>query len=124
MKSHAPAPKGAVCAVPAHRCSHEDPVQYHAVFGKDASGHYVGPVVLVLFCEPEDHQRGVHFLLDREHLGGRREPTLGVLLGRLGCAFAWLGWDRKGAVVLPAEVFAEVGCWLIERSRELREEGW
>lgn len=112
------------CAVPAHRCPHEDPVQLHHVFGRDEHGHYVEPFVLLPLCQPEDHQRGVHMLLGRHRLGGSQEPTLGVLLGRLGCALCWLGWDRKGEAVVPASFAAGAGEWLLEQSRQLRGEVW
>lgn len=120
-RSHAPAPKDALCAVPPERCRYPGQVQNHALLGRDQDGHYVEPVVLVPLCEPDDHQLGVHHLLLREGLDGKRRPSLGVLLGRLGCALAWLGWGREGEVMLPADVFADLGTWLLAQSRELRE---
>jgi hypothetical protein len=122
-RSHAPAPKGARCAVPPERCTPSGQVQAHAVLGRGDDGHYIKPVVLIALCEPDDHQLGVHHLLRREGLDGKRRPSLGVLLGRIGCAFAWLGWSRKGEVALPAEVFADLGACLLAWSRELREGG-
>lgn len=120
-RSHAPAPKGARCAVPPERCNDPGQVQNHAVFGRDQDGHYIEPVVLVPLCEPDDHQLGVHYLLERDGLDGKCQPTLGVLLGRLACLFIWLGWGREGRVTLPTGFFAALGAWFLAWSRQLRE---
>jgi hypothetical protein len=49
------------------------------------------------------------------------EATSAVIVGRIGCALAWLGLDRSGEVTLPAEFLADCGGELVRASRNLKE---
>ena len=97
-----------VCAISAHRCPHEGPVQWHHAFGKDEDRRYIEPLILVPFCQPGCHQLGVHELLRSQGLDGPMRATPGLKVARLAVTFGWLGGDGQGEVVLPARFF--VGC--------------
>jgi hypothetical protein len=58
--------------------------------------------------------------LQIEELDGPMAATPAVIVGRIGCTFRWLGWDRSGDVVLPAELLAACGDELVRVSRTLR----
>jgi hypothetical protein len=48
------------------------------------------------------------------------EATPAVIVGRVGCAFRWLGLGRSGEVTLPAGFLADCGEELIRAFRNLR----
>jgi hypothetical protein len=48
------------------------------------------------------------------------EATPAVIVGRIGCAFYWLGLGRSGEVALPAGFLADCGGELIRAFRNLR----
>jgi hypothetical protein len=113
-----------LCAIPWHRCPHEDPVQLHHVLGRDEQRRYVQPEILLPLCEPNCHQLGVHEILKAAGLDGPMPVTRGVLLGRLGCAVSWLVWDGRedGSITLPAAFFVRQAEFLGPLSRVLRDE--
>jgi hypothetical protein len=115
---------GLICAVPGHRCPHEDPVQLHHVLGRDEHRRYVQPVILLPLCQPGCHQLGVHEVLQAARLDGPAPVTRGVLLGRLACAISWLVWDGQedGHITLPAVFFVRLAEFLGPLARELRNE--
>ena len=110
------------CAVPGHRCTDPGPVQWRHLFGKGADGRCVQPELLIPLCQPDDHQCGVHAVLKAAGLDSPMEPTPGVLVGRVACAFGWLAWDRQGDITLSGEFLAAVADVLGEVGRDLRRQ--
>ena len=108
------------CVTPSPRCPHRGPVQLHHVLGRDEDGYYIAPIIFVPLCQPGCHQRGIHEVLRRAALDGKRTPTDGLLLGRVGATFSWLG-AGSGDVLLPATFFAGVAEVLCPISRRLLE---
>jgi hypothetical protein len=112
----------APCSVPAHRCRYQGPgVARHHVLGRGADGEYIQPELLLALCQPECHQAGVHRVLQAAGLDGPKPATPGVLISRIACNLAWLGWDRRGCVTLPAELLAGLAEVLGPIGRELRQ---
>jgi hypothetical protein len=61
--------------------------------------------------------------LQIEALDAPMEAIPAVLVGRIGCAFYWLGLGRSGEVTLPAGFLADCGEELIRVSRAVRAHG-
>jgi hypothetical protein len=110
------------CAVPAPRCGYCGPgVARHHLLGRDADGKYVQPELLLLLCQPDCHQGGIHRLLTLGALDGPMPATPGVLLGRIACTFRWLAWGSDPApVTLSGEQLRAIGDVLETIGRELR----
>ena len=111
----------APCTVPAPRCGYVGKgVAGHHVLLCGADGEYVQPEILLRLCQPACHQAGVHRILQIEGLDSPMEATPAVIVGRIGCAFYWLGLGRSGEVALPAGFLADCGGELIRAFRNLR----
>ncbi|MHB8246872.1 MAG: hypothetical protein ACYDGN_16290 [Acidimicrobiales bacterium] len=111
----------APCIIPAPRCGQVGPgTQLHHVLVIGADGKYVQPEILIPLCQPDCHQGGIHRLLTVAGIDGPMEATPGVLVGRLGETFRWLGWTRTGEITLPCQLLFEIGSELSRIGRDQR----
>lgn len=83
------------CWIQAPRCGYQgNGVGRHHLLGRDETGAYVQPELLVALCQPDCHQAGVHRLLGLADLDGNREPTPALILRRLAINLRWLAWHE------------------------------
>jgi hypothetical protein len=109
------------CWIPAPRCGYVGPgVQGHDELGRDETGRYVEPRILIPFCQPGCHQGGIEQFLRREGLHRPVPTTAGVLIGRIGVTCQWLGLPGTGELLIPDWFFAKNAEVLLPLSRDLR----
>ncbi len=109
------------CWIPAPRCGYEGPgVAGHHELCRDETGAYVFPEIEIPLCQPGCHQAGIEELLRAEGLLTPLPATPGVVVGRVGVTFSWLGMPGTGDLILPDWFFAKNAQVLIPISRSLR----
>jgi hypothetical protein len=95
-------------------------VDDHDVLGRDETGAYVAPRILLPLCQPDCHQGGIERLIAAEHLDGPMKATPGVLLGRIACSFSWLGFPGTGVVCVESDFFGGLAELVGPIGRDLR----
>lgn len=103
------------------RCGSGERVQLHHPTGK-ANGTYLHPDLTVPLCSiPDGCHPLLHHLLQLDHLDGAQRPEVpGLVVGRIGELFRWLGWSSRPELVpIPRVLLDGCGRVLLDQAEAL-----